>query len=196
MNLSFSMKSVRYQRLPNPFLRYSKKGLLPIILGIVGFLLGQEQIKPPVVIESPSITCKVAFSPNGQATNLIVTEINSAQLEILVQAYRLTSKPIIAALLKAQGRGVDVRVLLDKEANRSEAFFDLRRAKVPVLIDSKPAIAHNKVMVIDDQTVITGSFNFTNSAQSRNAENLLVLKSSELASIYKNNWLERFNLSR
>ena len=47
---------------------------------------------------------------------------------------------------------------------------------------------HNKVMVIDQATVITGSFNFTNSAASRNAENYLVLKSADLAEKYRLQW--------
>jgi len=54
--------------------------------------------------------------------------------------------------------------------------------------DGKHAIAHNKVMVIDEVIVITGSFNFTNSAETRNAENFLVLKSAELAQRYKSQW--------
>ena len=57
----------------------------------------------------------------------------------------------------------------------------LVNAGIPVLIDAKHAIAHNKVMVIDDQTVITGSFNFTKAAEEHNAENLLVIRDKDLA---------------
>jgi phosphatidylserine/phosphatidylglycerophosphate/cardiolipin synthase-like enzyme len=59
---------------------------------------------------------------------------------------------------------------------------------VPVLIDAIHAIAHNKVMVIDGKMVITGSFNFTNSAEERNAENLLVIRDRVLAERYEQNW--------
>jgi phosphatidylserine/phosphatidylglycerophosphate/cardiolipin synthase-like enzyme len=52
----------------------------------------------------------------------------------------------------------------------------------------KNAIAHNKIMVIDGQTVITGSFNFTKAAEENNAENLLVIRSPELAATYAANW--------
>ncbi len=55
-------------------------------------------------------------------------------------------------------------------------------------IDAEHRIAHNKVMVIDGQTVITGSFNFTKSAETGNAENLLVIRSPELAGKYAENW--------
>jgi len=62
--------------------------------------------------------------------------------------------------------------------------------KIPTFIDSKHAIAHNKIMIIDKATVITGSFNFTKSAEERNAENLLVIKSKDLAKLYLDNWGE------
>ena len=59
---------------------------------------------------------------------------------------------------------------------------------MPVQIDDKHQIAHNKIMIIDGETVITGSFNFTKSAEEHNAENLLVIRSKELAAKYAANW--------
>jgi len=56
------------------------------------------------------------------------------------------------------------------------------------LIDGVHAIAHNKVMIIDGQTVITGSFNFTTAAERQNAENLLVVRDHALAARYAENW--------
>lgn len=69
----------------------------------------------------------------------------------------------------------------------SAATF-LVNAGIPTLIDAQHAIAHNKVMVIDEQTVITGSFNFTKAAEEKNAENLLILtEAPELAKVYAAN---------
>jgi phosphatidylserine/phosphatidylglycerophosphate/cardiolipin synthase-like enzyme len=59
---------------------------------------------------------------------------------------------------------------------------------VPVLIDARHAISHNKVMVIDGETVLTGSFNFTKAAQEKNAENLLIINDPTLAAQYTQNW--------
>jgi phosphatidylserine/phosphatidylglycerophosphate/cardiolipin synthase-like enzyme len=68
---------------------------------------------------------------------------------------------------------------------------------VPVVIDSKPAIAHNKVMVFDDQAVFTGSFNFTKSAQERNAENgMLIRGDAAVVKAYTDNWNKRYRQSR
>ena len=107
-----------------------------------------------------------------------------------MQAYSFTSAPIAQALVAAKNRGVRVEVILDKSQRTehySEADF-LAHSGIPVSIDAAHSIAHNKVMVIDDETVITGSFNFTKAAEERNAENLLVLQDKDLAARYKSNW--------
>jgi phosphatidylserine/phosphatidylglycerophosphate/cardiolipin synthase-like enzyme len=56
------------------------------------------------------------------------------------------------------------------------------------MIDAKHAIAHNKVMIIDGETGITGSFNFTKAAQTQNAENLLIIRDQAMAAQYTQNW--------
>jgi phosphatidylserine/phosphatidylglycerophosphate/cardiolipin synthase-like enzyme len=107
-----------------------------------------------------------------------------------VQAYSFTSAPIAKALLSAFKRGVKVEAILDKSqrtAKYSSATF-LANVKIPTYIDDKHAIAHNKIMIIDGSTVITGSFNFTKAAEERNAENLLVIRSKDLARLYMDNW--------
>ena len=103
----------------------------------------------------------------------------TAKASVLVQAYSFTSAPIAKALLAAHKRGVQVQVILDKSQKSekySEADF-LVNVGIPTKIDAKHAIAHNKIMIIDGQTVISGSFNFTTAAEEHNAENLLVIRS-------------------
>ena len=132
---------------------------------------------------------KVLFSPNGGCTEAIVTEIDDAKSEILVQAYSFTSAPIAKSLLEAHKRGVKVQAILDKSqrtANYSSATF-LANSGIPTFIDAAHPIAHNKVMIIDGTSVISGSFNFTKAAE-KNAENLLIIKSEEMAKLYKDNW--------
>ena len=138
------------------------------------------------------------FTPGQDCTDLVVSEIANVKRQILVQAYSFTSGPILAALKAAHGRGVDVEVIVDKSSarqsksgSRYSAATYLTNAGIPVWVDTKVAIAHNKVMVIDGQRVITGSFNFTAAAQNHNAENLLVLDDSALAAQYRTNWERR-----
>jgi phosphatidylserine/phosphatidylglycerophosphate/cardiolipin synthase-like enzyme len=132
----------------------------------------------------------VYFTPPANAAAEIAKAIDASDREVLVQAYGFTHNAIAQALVRAHQRGVKVRVLLDQKSQSSNRYVIgiLTDAGVAVRQDDKHAIAHNKVMVIDQAIVITGSFNFTNSAQTRNAENVLILKSTDLALQYGLQW--------
>jgi phosphatidylserine/phosphatidylglycerophosphate/cardiolipin synthase-like enzyme len=133
---------------------------------------------------------QVFFSPHGGCTDAVVTNLDKATNTVLVQAYSFTSAPIAKALVDAEKRGVKVQVILDK-SNRTENYNSadfIQRAGIPTFIDAKHAIAHNKIMVIDSHTVLTGSFNFTKAAENNNAENLLVIQDANLAAKYTANW--------
>jgi phosphatidylserine/phosphatidylglycerophosphate/cardiolipin synthase-like enzyme len=119
-----------------------------------------------------------------------VYALGDAKRTVLVQAYSFTSAPIAKALLDAHKRGVQVQVVLDKSQRTqkySSADF-LANQGVPTMIDANHAISHNKVIIIDSETVITGSFNFTKAAQTQNAENLLIIRDPALAAQYTTNW--------
>lgn len=143
-------------------------------------------------------TVQAAFAPWDDVEGMIVDTLAGARREILVQAYLLTSRPIVGALRQARQRGVEVSVLLD--ARQAEKLAPARKQKA-ALRDSGIAVwgeygytnAHNKVIVIDagaaDATVITGSYNFTWSAQHKNAENILIVRGNPvLAAQYAANW--------
>jgi phosphatidylserine/phosphatidylglycerophosphate/cardiolipin synthase-like enzyme len=137
-------------------------------------------------------TWEVYFSPHGGCTEAIIKELNRAKNTVLVQAYSFTSAPIAKAILNAHKREVRVEIILDKSQVKdtySSATFFVNQG-IPVRIDGKHAIAHNKVMIIDGETVITGSFNFTKAAEESNAENLLVIHDKKLALHYLKNWQE------
>jgi phosphatidylserine/phosphatidylglycerophosphate/cardiolipin synthase-like enzyme len=143
------------------------------------------------VAERSSI--KVYFSPNGGCTEAVVSELNNARKTIDVQAYSFTSAPIAEAVAKASERGVKVRVILDKsqQTEKYSSLTYLQNHNVPTWVDSKHAIAHNKIMIIDGQTLLTGSFNFTKGAEEKNAENLLVIRGEpELLKQYQANFEE------
>ncbi len=126
-------------------------------------------------------TVDAYFSPHGGCTEAIVRELTNARTEILVQAYSFTSKTIAKALLDARNRGVKIEVILDKSQQSqkySSADF-IAHAGIPTYIDSSHALAHNKIMIIDRSTLVTGSFNFTKAAEEKNAENLLIIKGNK-----------------
>jgi phosphatidylserine/phosphatidylglycerophosphate/cardiolipin synthase-like enzyme len=133
---------------------------------------------------------QVYFSPRGGATEAVVNALQRATNTVFVQAYSFTSAPIARALVDAQHRGCKVQVILDKSQRTekySEADF-LVNEGVPTRIDAQHAIAHNKIMILDDYLVLTGSFNFTRAAEEHNAENLLLINDPVLAKQYRENW--------
>lgn len=159
--------------------------ILTVILCIVFFpSISLAQEKPT--------TCnwEVYFSPHGGCTDAIILELDKAKSTVLVQAYTFTSAPIAKALLNSHKRGLKVEVILDKSqrTQKYSAATFLSNVGIPVKIDAQHAIAHNKVMIIDGETVITGSFNFTKAAEENNAENLLVIHDKKLAERYVENW--------
>ncbi len=137
---------------------------------------------------------QVCFTPGQDCTAMLVDEINAAQKTIEVQAYSFTSYPIAKALVHAQARGVDVEVILDKTQFDGLHFSVapyLFQHNISLLEDDTVNIAHNKVMIFDNNTVETGSFNFTKAAQMQNAENMLIIHNAEVAQVYLANWQER-----
>lgn len=117
--------------------------------------------------------CYAHFSPNGGAAFAIIDRINNAKSELLIQAYNYASLDIADAAIAAHRRGVKVTLLIDGKqptANGNQLQYSKDNG-VPVFLDKKHAISHNKVMIIDGQWVHTGSFNFSSNAEKRNAEN-------------------------
>ena len=154
-------------------------------------------IKQPNTVKATG-TVEVAFSPNGGGAGIIINAITQAKKSIKVQAYSFTNADIAKALLDASKRGVEVKVVLDKsqETEKYTSATFLANAGVPVRIDDDFAIAHNKIMILDEETVITGSFNFTKAAEERNAENVLVIRGNkDLAKLYLQNWQWRWDAS-
>jgi phosphatidylserine/phosphatidylglycerophosphate/cardiolipin synthase-like enzyme len=135
---------------------------------------------------------QVYFSPDGGCTQAVVNAIDQARQDIMVQAYEMTSPQIKKALVAAERRGIKVEAIFDPSAIKENGTMvgELNGGGIPVFIDSAhdPGLAHNKVMIIDQSIVITGSFNFSKAAESRNAENLLIIKDPALAAAYARNF--------
>jgi phosphatidylserine/phosphatidylglycerophosphate/cardiolipin synthase-like enzyme len=136
---------------------------------------------------------EVCFVPGDDCGALVAREIDEARSSIRVQAYTFTSPRIAHALGRARRRGVDVLALLDereaRRPNEAAAIRTLVQAGVGLRLDGAHSTAHNKVLVIDEETVVTGSFNFSVSAERYSAENVLVLRGQpRLVRAYSDNW--------
>jgi len=144
---------------------------------------------------------EVLFTPWDDAEGALLREIGSAQRSIHVQAFLLTSRNIARALIAAHEHGITVRVLADREMvakGENSRVSDLHSSGIDVRLETRYASAHNKILLIDGEdnhpVIITGSYNFTFSAQARNAENLLILRDNPaLATSYLANWQRHYD---
>lgn len=170
--------------------RYLLSRFLPLLL-VLPFAAGI------VVAQSLPVEAsyEVGFSPGGSSLAVVMDGIRSARVSILVASYSFTSKPIASALLEAERRGVKVMVVADEKANRHySAVTFLANQGVQVRLNGLYAIHHHKFMVIDGETLETGSFNYTESAVKRNAENVLLLRHVRpLAEVYIAEWQRLWN---
>jgi phosphatidylserine/phosphatidylglycerophosphate/cardiolipin synthase-like enzyme len=137
---------------------------------------------------------ELIFSPRSGCEKSIVEAIDSAELDIQVAAYSFSSKPIAAALYRAVKRGVIVRMLMDRrqETAHYSMVNDLLLNGLIVRIDKIETMMHMKTMCIDSQLTILGSYNFTQSAEKRNAEILCFIESREFAAAVSKNWFKHW----
>ena len=164
-----------------------------VLLALAASALAENQ---DVAVIPARGTVQVAFSPWDDAESLLLDTLARAQREILVQAYLLTSRPIAAGLIAARERGLVVSVLADARQhaeNTSSLLGALADKGISVWLETRYRHAHNKIMIIDDGTkdvvVVTGSYNFTRSAQRMNSENLFLIRGNpELARRFRHNW--------
>jgi len=161
-----------------------------LILILLALLIGCAAPGTQVPVQPPPLPWAVCFTPPPGCTDVIIAELTKARETIHVQAYYLTAAPVADALIAAHKRGVKVQVLLDRRtATRGDSQAKpLAAAGILVKIDAQHRIAHNKVMVIDAATVLTGSFNFTESAETKNAENVFIVRDKAAAEKYIANW--------
>lgn len=149
--------------------------------------------------DDPIPTIDAVFSPDGGCARRIVSEIETARSAIHVQAYIFTSDRIADALVQAAERGVSVSVLID-DKQKKKPYSKWRRLKqggVDVQFDGEHATANNKIILVDNTTIITGSYNFSKAAESRNAENIVIIKNDKrLFAKYRDNFKKHMKHSK
>lgn len=137
---------------------------------------------PDVVVGG--VPVEVYFSPDDSVSDHIEAEIRDSRQSIDVLAYSFTSDPIAEAILDKHAEGVAVRAVFDQsqvKSNTGGEYENLRRAGLDVKMDGINGLMHHKVIIIDGKTVITGSYNFSASAERSNDENLIIIRSETLA---------------
>ncbi len=147
----------------------------------------------PFLLAPPAPASEVYFSPIGGVRQRLVRAIDGSQSSIDVAVYNLTARELAEALRAAKIRGVRIRVLVDRE--RLEAGLSsirgLRASGIAVRSLGVPeqSLMHHKFAIFDDRLLVTGSYNWTNSAEHANYENLLVLDDPELVARFQQEFL-------
>jgi len=149
---------------------------------------------PRLVIKDAEI--ETYFSPEDGTAERIVELIESAQESIYFLAYSLTSDDISAAIIDRSHDGIEVLGVMDEsqfKSNIGTEYEHLLEAGIDVRLDGNPENMHHKLIILDKKIVITGSYNFSNSAETRNDENTLIIHSSEIAQKYLKEFWRVYN---
>ncbi len=144
------------------------------------------QVDDPSAGPPRQVVVETYFAPEDGVAAEVIAEIEQAQHRIRFLAFIFTSELIADAMLERAQAGVVVQGVIEaRNAENSYSQYDrLRRAVHDVLPDGNPYIMHHKVIIIDDETVILGSYNWTASAETRNDENLLIIHDPEVAALF------------
>lgn len=133
-----------------------------------------------------SVPVENYFAPEDGVSARIISEINQARNEIIFMVYSFTDKRMAEAMIEKHREGMRVEGIFNwrQEGDENSVYPLLAERGIPVYFSPKDRTLHHKVMVIDSSVVITGSYNFTKSANARNDENILIIRSPELARAY------------
>ncbi len=146
---------------------------------------GKPTPKPNVTLGGAQLW--IYFSPDDHVQPALVQLLDQAKSSIHFLAYSFTADPLGEAIRRRAADGITVAGVMDADQVKSNVgteFDAFRAAGLDVRLDGNPDAMHEKVMIIDEQTVVTGSYNFTNSAATTNDENVVVIRDPGLASAY------------
>jgi len=137
---------------------------------------------PRVTIDGTPVD--IYFSPDDGVQDALLDILAEAQESIYFMAFSFTTDPLGDVIRAKAESGVSVAGVMDEEqvkSNQGTEFDAFRQAGLDVLMDGNPGQMHHKIMIVDESIVIVGSYNFTNSAETRNDENLLVIYNKDIA---------------
>jgi len=178
-------------RRENPSMR--AKIPVVVVLFFVGLIIGLSWSTKshPTGVVPTNIEWEVGFSPRRGSQDAVIRVINSATKELRMATYSFTNKEIVAALIAAKARGVDVKIVSDEKSNGGDgsAVRSTAAKGIPTRLNGNYAIHHHKFIVADGTTVQTGSFNYSRAAWVSNAENVIVLRGvPDIATTYITEW--------
>ncbi len=146
-----------------------------------------DAIPNPIIRLRDGTQIENYFSTHDQVASRVIATLGLAKRSIHFMAFSFTHTGISRAMLSRAANGVEVLGVFEKTqaASNYSEYTTLRNARLPVYLDGNPRNMHHKVIIIDDEIVITGSFNFSDSADKSNDENLLIIYDREVAEMFE-----------
>lgn len=128
----------------------------------------------------------VYFSPGETCKKAIISHIDGAQDALKICVFTISDDDIAHAIIQAYRRGLEVTIITDndKTEDRGSDVYRLFKEGIEVKTDETPNHMHHKFAIIDDEILLTGSFNWTRSATKYNQENILITDNADIVSPY------------
>jgi phosphatidylserine/phosphatidylglycerophosphate/cardiolipin synthase-like enzyme len=156
-----------------------------------------SQLNEQTAVVNGSQVVVVFTSEDPALENAIIPIVRGAQSSIRFLAFSFTDYPLAKAMIDRAGRGVNVAGVYEKVGSDTDAseLKTLFCGHVPVRRDGNSGFMHNKVIVVDERTVITGSLNFSTNAEESNDENVIIIDNAEIARLYMKEFERVWNLA-
>jgi phosphatidylserine/phosphatidylglycerophosphate/cardiolipin synthase-like enzyme len=129
----------------------------------------------------------ICFSRVDDCSSIIINLIDSAEKYVHVAIYSFTLDSLGDALVRARDRGVEVKVVIEREQAdvKGSEYERLLKAEVDVRLDGNKYLMHHKFMIVDGEIVVTGSYNWSYGAEENNDENMIVVSNPDVARLYE-----------
>ncbi|MCF7798365.1 hypothetical protein K9M74_00510 [Candidatus Woesearchaeota archaeon] len=161
------------------------------------FIVSGEVQPEPLFLHLVEQPIQLYFCPTHHCETRVLSALSKANESIQVLAFSFTSKPIAELLVNKSLAGVNVSVVFEKtRITRYSQYEYLSANGVSVFKDTNKYTMHEKLFIIDNNTVIAGSYNPTQSATTRNEENILIIQDKELAQEFIREFTRILNLAK
>ena len=153
---------------------------------------GAETGNPTVIVGGVEVSSY--FSPDDGVESIICSELRGATSSVYFMTFCFTSRPIAGELIDLHEQEVEIKGIYEtRNINRYSTYSSLLENNISVILDKNPATMHNKLFIIDNCTVITGSFNPSKHANLDNDENILIIRDPEIAAMYAEYFFDRWD---
>lgn len=142
---------------------------------------------------------QVCFSPRNKCSEKICKFIRKAEQTLLICVFTISDNEITKSILSAYARGVDIKIITDndKTMDKGSDIYQMAKQGIKIKIDMSRHHMHHKFAIRDNQVLLTGSYNWTRSAERYNQENFIITEEKKLVKSFKNEfnklWKEMHN---